>query len=226
MKEEVFPLFLPQSAGGGIPPADFPHLCRFGSLTGKTSMGGPETRKSEKAGRCAHLASCTSSRRKVDEEMRAFTTMTTLLATPESVWQRVITPEEINAELSPWLRMTVPRAWKGKTLEAVTPATRLGRSWLLLFGVLPIDYDNIALAEWEPGRRFLEVSTMLSMQRWQHERSVLPRERGCIVQDQVSFALRAPLARLPGLERLCGALLKALFRHRHRRLLRIFSQEQ
>jgi ligand-binding SRPBCC domain-containing protein len=156
--------------------------------------------------------------------MRTFTTMTTLGVAPDQVWQRVITPEGINAELRPVLRMTVPRAWRGTTLETVAPGTRLGRSWLLLFGVLPVDYDNITLVEWEPGRRFREDSTTLSMRHWQHERSVLPWERGCIVQDQVSFAVRNPLALLPGLERLCGALLQALFRHRHRRLLTYFAQ--
>ena len=156
--------------------------------------------------------------------MKTFTTMTTLGVAPAFIWQQVITMEGINRELSPVLRMTTPHAWKGKSLETVVPGTRLGRSWLLLLGVLPIDCKNIVLAEWEPGRRLLEISTMLSMQCWQHERSVLPWERGCIVQDRVSFALRTPLALLPGLERLCGALLKALFRHRHRRLLTYFAQ--
>ena len=158
--------------------------------------------------------------------MKTFTTMTTLGVPPEFVWQRVITPEGINAELHPLLRMTVPRAWKAKTLEAMAPGMRLGRSWLLLFGVLPVDYDDITIAEWEPGRRFLEVSTMLSMQRWEHERSVLARERGCIVQDQVNFSLRRPLALLPGLEQVMGSLLQALFRHRHRQLIRYFAQQR
>ncbi len=59
-------------------------------------------------------------------------------------------PEGIDAELRPVLRMTAPRAWTSKALETVAPGTWLGRRWLLLFGVLPIEYVNITIAEREP----------------------------------------------------------------------------
>jgi hypothetical protein len=39
---------------------------------------------------------------------------------------------------------------------------RLCRSWILLFGLLPIDYDDLTLLRWRPGVEFLEVSPMLS----------------------------------------------------------------
>ena len=48
---------------------------------------------------------------------------------------------------------------------------RLFRSWILLFGVLPIDYDDITLVSIEPGRGFHERSSMLSMRVWEHERT-------------------------------------------------------
>ena len=67
---------------------------------------------------------------------------------------------------------------------------------------------------------------MLNMQWWEHERSVLARERGCIAQDQVSFSLRRPLAPPPGLEQVMGSLLQALFRHRHRHLIACFAQQR
>ena len=37
-----------------------------------------------------------------------------------------------------------------------------GRSWILLFGVMPVDYDDLGLERIEPGRGFLERSTMLT----------------------------------------------------------------
>jgi hypothetical protein len=62
--------------------------------------------------------------------------------------------------------------------------TPIGRSWLLLFGIIPFDYDKITIAERDHGRRFLEKSTMMSMARWEHERCLEERDRGCLVKDR------------------------------------------
>jgi ligand-binding SRPBCC domain-containing protein len=122
------------------------------------------------------------------------------------------------------MRMTTPATLRGKTVDDVEVGQRLGRSWLLLFGVLPFDYDDLALAELEPGRRFLERSTMLSMRRWEHERAVEPRGDGaCEVTDRIAFELRRPLARVPGLRAAVRAILGRLFAHRHRRLAQHFG---
>lgn len=136
----------------------------------------------------------------------------------------MVSPGGINHELGPWIRMTMPRGLRHKTIDDVKPGQQLGRSWLLLFGVIPFDYDDLGLAELEPGRRFLERSTMLSMRRWEHERSVTPAGDGaCEVTDRVAFELRRGLARLPGLERPVRALIARVFEHRHRRLTAHFS---
>jgi len=82
-------------------------------------------------------------------------------AAPEAVWERVTSPEGINFEIAPLLRMTVPGGLEALDLDRVEPG-RLGRSWILLFGVLPVDYDDLRLERIEPGRGFLERSTMLS----------------------------------------------------------------
>ena len=63
------------------------------------------------------------------------------------------------------MRMTVPRRLRGKTIDDVEPGEGLGRSWLLLFGLIPFDYDDLGLAELGPGHRFLERSTMLTAHR-------------------------------------------------------------
>jgi hypothetical protein len=81
------------------------------------------------------------------------------------VWQRVVTPEGINDEMRPVMTMSMPRGAASITVEDVP----VGRAWLRLFGVLPFDYDHLAIAALEPGRSFHEESTMLSMRLWRHE---------------------------------------------------------
>ena len=135
------------------------------------------------------------------------------------VWARAVTPEGINHELAPWLRMTMPAALRDATIDDVRTGEPLGRSWLLLGGVFPVDYDDLRLAELEPGRRFLERSSMLTMRVWQHERVVDPDGPGaCTVTDRLTFELRRPLRWIPGMDRLARAIVGRLFAHRHRRL--------
>jgi hypothetical protein len=141
-----------------------------------------------------------------------------LSAVAPEVWSRVMSAEGINDELGPWMRMTVPRGLDSLDLETVEPG-HLGRSWILLFGLIPFDYDDIGLAEIEQGRRFLERSTMLSQRLWEHERVVEPAGDGaCTITDRLAWELRMPL---PG--GLMRPLVRAIFRHRHRQLRRHFG---
>ncbi len=137
------------------------------------------------------------------------------------VWERAVTEEGINEELAPILRMTMPKGLAGKTVDTVEVGVPLGRSWILLGGLLPVDYDDLRLAELEPGRRFLERSRTLSFSVWQHERIVEPEGEGrCRVTDRLGFELKRGVAWIPGAARLAGAVVGFLFRHRHRRLVR------
>lgn len=144
----------------------------------------------------------------------------------DRVWARVVTEEGINDELAPLLRMTMPPRLRGRDLDQVLDEVlagdgELGRSWILLFGVLPVDYDDLCIVELEPGRRFLERSRTLAFAVWQHQRSIEPIGAGsCRVTDQLGFELRAAVARVPGAARLALAIVGALFSHRHRRLQR------
>jgi ligand-binding SRPBCC domain-containing protein len=147
-----------------------------------------------------------------------------VIAAPVSdVWAAVTSPEGINDELRPWLRMTVPRRFRHATIADISPGTVLGRSFFLLFGLVPIDYDDITIAEIDPGTRFLERSTMLSMSAWTHERTLRAIGEATCVTDVVTFVARAPLAWIPGWSRLLRRVLQLLFRHRHRRLAERFS---
>ena len=142
-------------------------------------------------------------------------------AAADQVWQRVITPEGINDELGPWMTMSMPRGAGSFTVDNVPVGTPIGRAWLRLFGVLPFDYDHLTIAELQPGRSFREESTMLSMRRWQHERSVTPDgTTKAVVHDRITFQPRAGLRfATPVL----AAGIGALFGHRHRRLQRHFA---
>ncbi|MBI5845955.1 MAG: hypothetical protein HZB23_14945 [Deltaproteobacteria bacterium] len=147
-----------------------------------------------------------------------FTITTRLTASPEKIWQRVTTPEGIAHELYPWLSMTFPKSVKALTPETVPLGKRLCRSWVLLFGVIPVDYDDVTLVELDPPRRFLEKSPMLSMAHWSHERTIAPAPGGASLTDTLTFAprlaLAAPLAKI---------IVKALFTHRHSRLASWFG---
>ena len=145
-------------------------------------------------------------------------TASELQAPPDAVWARVASLDGINYELGPWMRMTAPR---GAELSpgTVPLGRRWFRSWILLFGVVPFDYDDLCVEHLDPGRGFLERSTMLSARRWEHERTLEPLEdNGTRLTDRVAFA-----PRLPGTAAAHRAVVAAIFRHRHRRLERVFG---
>lgn len=149
---------------------------------------------------------------------REFRIATVVPATPAEVWARVSTMAGVNAELWPLARMTHPPALD--RLDSDVPlGRRLFRSWIFLLGVLPVDWDDLTLLRIEPGRGFLESSTLGSQRRWVHERTLEAVPEGCRVTDRVGFEPRlAPLAALH------GVVFRLVFRHRHRRLRRAFGR--
>lgn len=144
------------------------------------------------------------------------------------VWSRVVTAAGVNDELGPWLSMTVPPRYRDQAgdlnIDDIPLDETIGRSWVKLLRLIPVDYDALRLVEREPGRRFQEDSTMLSLARWRHERTVEPAgETACIVTDRLEFVPRRPLRWLPGSSRIVAAIVRRLFRHRHRRLRAYFA---
>jgi len=99
------------------------------------------------------------------------------------------------------------------------PGERRFRSWLLLAGVVPIDYDDVVFEEVDPGRRFLERSTLLSQRVWEHERLIEPALGGCRVTDRVRF-----VPRLRWLSWVHSPIFKLVFRWRHHNLLNLFGK--
>lgn len=103
-------------------------------------------------------------------------------------------------------------------LAEVVPGERICRSWLLLFGVIPVDYDDLVLESIGPGTEFHERSTMLTQRLWHHDRVVADTTVGCTVTDRVAWESRLPI---PG--GLMKPIFRAVFRYRHHRLKRRFG---
>jgi ligand-binding SRPBCC domain-containing protein len=132
-----------------------------------------------------------------------------LKASPQEAWSWATSVAGILAELRPLARMTLPRG-VASILELDVPlGTPLARSWILLFGFLPLDRSDLTLVELDVGHGFVEESPMLGMRLWRHERRIAAVPGGSTITDRLTFEPRfgGPLVRW---------FVAALFRHRHR----------
>lgn len=141
----------------------------------------------------------------------------TLQAPAEVVWRHASTMEGVNDELAPWVRMTVPRAARGKALADVEPGREAFASVLLLLSVIPFDVHHLTL-ERVLAQGFDEESWSWLQRRWRHERRVEPRGAGCVVTDRVTVEPRlAPAA-------LVAPVVRRIFAARHRKLQARFGR--
>jgi ligand-binding SRPBCC domain-containing protein len=148
----------------------------------------------------------------------SFALSTALAASPEKVWAHASTFAGVNRELWPWARMTYPPSHARLTRRAFPSGQTTFRSWILLLGFLPVEFDDFHLAEIVEGRGFLEVSRLFSMKEWRHRRTIDAVLGGCLVRDVVSFEPRW---------RLAGSVLYRTYRLafglRHGALKRLFG---
>lgn len=148
----------------------------------------------------------------------SFEVSSQLKASPEKVWQHATSMPAINQELSPFLKMTYPKEALSSSIEEAPLGTRLFRSWILLGRVIPVDYDDITLREIDRGKRFWEVSPMLTQKQWSHERVVKSWREGAEVIDRVKFT-----PRLWFIGRIYRFFSYRVFLWRHYRLRKIFG---
>jgi ligand-binding SRPBCC domain-containing protein len=148
----------------------------------------------------------------------SFTISTTLRATAEQVWTHASTFAGVNRELWPLVRMTYPPAMSRLTPEAFPVGCTAFRSWIFLFGVLPVEFDDIALEELNPGLGFSEVSRLFTMREWRHRRTLMATAEGCVVRDELAI-----VPRWRGTGWLLAWVYRRVFAWRHRRLRRIFG---
>lgn len=126
-------------------------------------------------------------------EAHCFERSTDLAAPATAVWAHATSVEGINAEFRPFLKMTFPAG-----IDEIDPADvplgrRFCRCWILLFGMVPVDYDDLTFVEIEPGRRFLERSSTSTQSVWEHERIVEERPGGSRLIDRIRYEPRLPL---------------------------------
>jgi ligand-binding SRPBCC domain-containing protein len=142
-----------------------------------------------------------------------------LAAPPAAIWNFVRTLSGVNHELYPLVRMTLPGGTNVVQIDQAPLNQRLFRSWILLGGVLPVDYTDLTISYVDPGRGFIDSSPMLSQKEWRHERRLDPDPAGgCVLTDKVAFRPRLALMG-PALRTSVGVVL----RHRHRRLRKRFG---
>ena len=146
----------------------------------------------------------------------------TVDAAIEQVWERVTSPEGINDELAPILSMGMPRGYEDATVASVPVGVPLGKAWLRLGGILPVDYDDLLIAELDPPHGFHERSSMLVARSWEHRRQLMSvGEDRTLVTDELTIEPRLPVpARVP------RTIVRALFGHRHGRLAAHFADEE
>ena len=142
---------------------------------------------------------------------------TRLAASPAEAWSWMVSVAGIQSELWPLMRMTMPRGRRDLGIDQVVLGEPLFTSWILLFGVIPIDRSRLTLVGLDVGRGFDERSPMVTTALWRHERWIEPDRGGggCTLHDRLTFAPRIG-AMAPILRWFVGLL----FRHRHRVLAR------
>ena len=137
----------------------------------------------------------------------------------ERVWARVVTAEGVADEFGPLLTMRFPAALEGASIAQVPLGVTVGRAWILLAGLVPVEYDDLLVVDLEEPRFFRERSRLGSCRVWEHRRELEALPDGTSrVTDLLRAVPRAPLPRL-----LVRVIVGALFTHRHRRLVRHFE---
>jgi len=152
---------------------------------------------------------------------RTFEVSSELAADAAGVWAHAVSAQGVNRELAPLARMTLPGSAPVISPDSIVLGTRVLRSWILLCGFLPVDYDDLTIVELEPGRRFLERSPMLSQRIWQHERIVEPLAIGCRVTDRLAFE-----PKIEWMAPIYARVFTLVFRLRHRNLQRLFGKRR
>jgi hypothetical protein len=150
--------------------------------------------------------------------MRSFEIQSDLAIAPAEFWSNV-SLESVNWELAPFVRMTAPREWQDRPIPDWEVGRELFSSWILLFGMLPVDRHAFRLRAIGPGLEFHETSSSWTNRQWNHDREIRANQSGCTVIDRVSYATRLPL-----LAPLAGSIYRLIFRSRHHRLRKKYGR--
>ena len=144
------------------------------------------------------------------------------VASPASaVWAEASTPDGVNGELMPLVRIKFPTSVSALTSADIVSGCFVGRCWMLAGGVFPFDrhsltFESIRDDPDAEAMGFVEESTSLLQRRWRHERTLtVIDEHRCEVRDRVTVVPRLGMARP-----LVARIVPWVFAHRHRQLIR------
>ncbi|WP_299023245.1 hypothetical protein [uncultured Dietzia sp.] len=142
-------------------------------------------------------------------------------AARDRVWARVVTAEGVSDEFGPLLTMRFPSRLAGSSIVDLPRGRSIGRAWILVCGVIPVEYDDLVVVDLVAPRYFRERSRLGSCRVWEHRRELESLPDGT---TRVTDTLRAqPRLLVP--RRVVRVVVGALFAHRHRRLARAFGAE-
>lgn len=123
--------------------------------------------------------------------MPSFTFSSDLLAPAEKLLT-TLTMDGVNSELSPLVRMTAPESYSTCSILDWPEQQKLFKSWVLLFGFLPIDRHTFFFEAINAEAGFSERSEPWTNEYWGHKRTVVAAASGCRVTDTVGFKSRVP----------------------------------
>ena len=130
-----------------------------------------------------------------------------------TLWTHASSMDGVNVELAP-MRMSHPAG------AALGPDVPLGqplfRSFVTLWGFVPLDVHEFGLVDIRPGESFHESSRSLLERRWVHRRTLVDAPDGVALTDELEFE-----PRLMGF--LVARVIAATFVRRHARLRRLFA---
>ncbi|MEI8376843.1 MAG: hypothetical protein WCJ35_28855 [Planctomycetota bacterium] len=149
---------------------------------------------------------------------KTFSQCSQLRASVKDVWAHVGTFTGVNRELWPFARMTFPESLNKITPENIPLGQPAFRAWILLFGFIPVDYDDFTLLELKPGQGFCESSRLFTMLLWKHRRTITPTSTGCELLDELTY-----IPRWHWMGTFLGWVYRQVFAMRHRKLRRIFG---
>ena len=138
-------------------------------------------------------------------------------APPSVVWERAVALSGANDELWPLAKMTFPLRLDSHTPPEEVVGRRF-RTWMLAFGVLPVDHRTMEIEVFEECR-FRECSNSWLQGNVCHERTAdVADHRSTVLTDKLVVQSRGRLA-----DALLRRSITMTFNHRHRRLRRHFD---
>ncbi len=108
--------------------------------------------------------------------MRKFKIKSDLAIEPSVFWSKT-SMRSVNWELWPIVRMTSPKEWENRPIDSWEGDVELFKSWILLFGLIPVDRHSFRLRNTPEGFVFNECSKSWVNKEWNHHRTILARSR-------------------------------------------------